>query len=140
MMFILVGVFLLFLLLYFVTFYIRWNIAHYFSIKCDNKVRLDVLKKINSFGMPLLKEYSTGDLITIVNSDAENVRNFHVATIPFTIDALFYIVVAAFMLSRLNIWLMLLPFLTLIIFGVITKKFLKLCNEMYGKLWEKIQS
>ena len=137
MMFILVGVFLLFLLLYFVTFYIRWNIAHYFSIKCDNKVRLDVIRKINSFGMPLLKEYSTGDLITIVNSDAENVRNFHVATIPFTVDALFYIVVAAFMLSRLNIWLMLLPFLTLVIFGIITKKFLKLCNEMYGKLWEK---
>ncbi len=131
MMFILVGVFLLFLLLYFVTFYIRWNIAHYFSIKCDNKVRLDVIRKINSFGMPLLKEYSTGDLITIVNSDAENVRNFHVATIPFTVDALFYIVVAAFMLSRLNILLMLLPFLTLVIFGIITKKFLKLCNEMY---------
>ena len=78
MMFILVGVFLLFLLLYFVTFYIRWNIAHYFSIKCDNKVRLDVIRKINSFGMPLLKEYSTGDLITIVNSDAENVRNFQI--------------------------------------------------------------
>lgn len=137
MMFILTGVFLLFLLLYFVTFYLRWNMAHYFSIKCDNKIRLDVLRKINSFGMPLLKEYSTGDLITIVNSDAENIRNFHVATIPFTIDCLFYIITASLMLSRINIWLMLLPFLALVIFGVITRKFLKLCGEMYGKLWEK---
>lgn len=137
MMFILTGVFLLFLLLYFITFYIRWNIAHYFSIKCDNKIRLDVLRKINSFGTPLLKEYSTGDLITIVNSDAENIRTFHIATIPFTVDALFYIVVASLMLSRINIWLMLLPFMTLAIFGIITKKFLKLCDEMYGKLWEK---
>lgn len=137
MMFTLTEVFLLFLLLYFITFYIRWNIAHYFSIKCDNKIRLDVLRKINSFGTPLLKEYSTGDLITIVNSDAENIRNFHVATIPFTIDALFYIVVAAIMLSRINIWLMLLPFFTLAVFALITKKFLKLCDEMYGKLWEK---
>lgn len=137
MMFILTGVFLLFLVLYFITFYIRWNIAHYFSIKCDNKIRLDVLRKINSFGTPLLKEYSTGDLITIVNSDAENIRTFHVATIPFTIDALFYIVVASLMLSRINIWLMLLPFMTLVIFGIITRKFLKLCDEMYGKLWEK---
>lgn len=137
MMFVLTGVFLLFLLLYFVTFYLRWNMAHYFSIKCDNKIRLDVLRKINSFGMPLLKEYSTGDLITIVNSDAENIRNFHVATIPFTIDCLFYIITASLMLSRINIWLMLLPFLALVIFGIITRKFLKLCGEMYGKLWEK---
>ena len=136
-MFTLTGVFLLFLLLYFVTFYIRWNMAHYFSIKCDNKIRLDVLRKINSFGTPLLKEYSTGDLITIVNSDAENIKNFHVATIPFTVDALFYIVVAAVMLSRINIWLMLLPFFTLAVFALITKKFLKLCDEMYGRLWEK---
>ena len=137
MMFILTGVFLLFLLLYFVTFYLRWNMAHYFSIKCDNKIRLDVLRKINSFGMPLLKEYSTGDLITIVNSDAENIRNFHVATIPFIIDCLFYIITASIMLSRISIWLMLLPFLTLVIFGIITRKFLKLCGEMYGKLWER---
>ncbi len=137
MMFILTGVFLLFLLLYVVTFYLRWNMAHYFSIKCDNKIRLDVLRKINSFGMPLLKEYSTGDLITIVNSDAENIRNFHVATIPFTIDCLFYIITASLMLLRINIWLMLLPFLALAIFGIITRKFLKLCGEMYSKLWEK---
>ena len=41
------------------------------------------------------------------------------------------------MLSRISIWLMLLPFLTLVIFGIITRKFLKLCGEMYGKLWER---
>lgn len=136
-MFILTGVFLLFLLMYFVTFYLRWNMAHYFSIKCDNKVRLDVMRKINSMGLPLLKDYSTGDLITIVNSDAENIRNFHVATIPFIIDALFYIFVASYMLSRTNIWLMAVPLLALVVFAVITKKFLKLCNEMYGKIWKK---
>lgn len=137
MMGVLVGVFLLFMFLYFVTFYARWNIAHYFSIKCDNVLRLDVMKKINSFGMPLLTEYSSGDLITIVNSDAQKIRNFHVATIPFMIDSLFYIIVASYMLSRISIGLMLVPLLTLVIFGFITRGFLKLCDEMYGKLWGK---
>ncbi len=137
MMFVLVGVFLLFLFLYFVTFYLRWNLAHYFSIKCDNEVRLDIMKKINSFGLPLLKDYSTGDLITIVNSDAGNIREFHVSTIPFAVESMFYIVVASYMLSRLNIWLMILPILAFAVFGLITKKFLKLCNDMYGKLWER---
>lgn len=137
MMAVLVGVFLLFMFAYFVAFYIRWNIAHYFSIKRDNEMRLNVLKKINSFGLPLLKEYSAGDLITIVNSDSENIRNFHVATIPFTIDALFYIFVASYMLFRINVVLMLIPFSALLINVLITKGFLKLCGEKYGKLWGK---
>lgn len=134
---VLVSVFLLFMAAYFVTFYTRWNLAHYFSIKCDNVVRLNVLKKINSFGQPLLKEYSTGDLITIVNSDAGNIREFHVATIPFMVDAVFYIVVAAYMLSRIHIGLMLVPLLTLAVFGMITRRFLKMCGDNYSKLWGK---
>lgn len=137
MMTVLVGVFLFFMFAYFVTFYIRWNIAHYFSIKRDNEIRLNVLKKINAFGLPLLKQYSAGDLITIVNADSENVRNYHVATIPFTVDALFYILVASYMLLRINIWLMLVPLFTLVINALITKGFLKLCHEKYGKLWGK---
>ena len=52
----LAGLFFLFMILYFVTFYIRWNIAHYFSIICDNRLRLDVMRKINSFGPRLLKD------------------------------------------------------------------------------------
>lgn len=134
---VLVGAFLGILLLYFITFYAHWNMAHYFSIKCDNALRLDVLKKINSFGEPLLKDYSAGDLITIVNTDAQNIRNHHVGTIPFMVECVFYIVVAAYMLSRINIGLMLIPLMTLALFALITRGFLKLCQEMYGKLWEK---
>ncbi len=134
---VLVGAFLGILLLYFITFYAHWNMAHYFSIKCDNALRQDVLKKINSFGEPLLKDYSAGDLITIVNTDAQNIRNHHVGTVPFMVESVFYIVVAAYMLSRINIGLMLIPLMTLALFALITRGFLKLCKEMYGKLWGK---
>lgn len=134
---VLVGAFLGILLLYFITFYAHWNMAHYFSIKCDNALRQDVLKKINSFGEPLLKDYSAGDLITIVNTDAQNIRNHHVGTIPFMVESVFYIVVAAYMLSRINIGLMLIPLMTLALFALITRGFLKLCKEMYGELWGK---
>ena len=137
MMFILAGLFFGFMALYFVTFYIRWNIAHYFSIKCDNGVRLDVMRKVNSFGPALLKEYSSGDLITIVNSDAEKIRNFHIATIPFMIDSIFYIVVSAVFLLRISPWLLVLPLVTLAAFVIITRGFLKLFETLYGKIWEK---
>lgn len=137
MMFILAGLFFGFMALYFVTFYIRWNIAHYVSIKCDNGVRLDVMRKVNSFGPALLKEYSSGDLITIVNSDAEKIRNFHIGTIPFMIDSIFYIVVSAVFLLRISPWLLVLPLVTLVAFAIITRGFLKLFETLYGKIWEK---
>ena len=34
------------MLLYFFTFYLRWNLAHYFSIRCDNKLRGETVRKL----------------------------------------------------------------------------------------------
>lgn len=136
-LFTLAGILIGFLVVYFITFYTRWNMAHYFSIKCDNRLRLAVLRKINSFGPGLMKSYTSGDLITIVNSDSQKIRDFHVHTIPFIMEDLFYIVIALFFLSRISIRLMVLPFLTLAVYVVITKGFLKLFDTLYDKLWGK---
>ncbi len=137
MMLILAGLFFGFMALYFVTFYVRWNLSHYFSIKSDNQMRLDIMRKINSFGSRLLKDYSSGDLITIVNSDSAKIREFHIGTIPFMIDSVFYIVVATVFLLRISPWLMIIPLITLAVFTVITKGFLKLFETLYGKIWDK---
>lgn len=125
------------MLLYFITFYARWNLAHYFSIGCDNQLRGAVLKKIHSFGPSLLKEYSSGDLITIVNSDSQRIRDFHVATIPFMIDSIVYIGFALYFLSRISLLLMLIPFITVGIFVVITKGMMKLFDTLYDGIWRK---
>lgn len=125
------------MLLYFITFYTRWNLAHYFSIGCDNRLRGEVLKKIHSFGPSLMKEYSSGDLITIVNSDSQRIRDFHVATIPFMVDSIVYIGVALYFLSRISLLLMLIPFITVGIFVVITKGMMKLFDTLYDGIWRK---
>ena len=134
---ILVIVFLLFMVLYFITFYVRWNLAHYFSIGCDNELRLKVLNKINSYGTNVMKAYTPGDLITIVNSDCFGVRDFHIAIVPFMIDALFYIIVAMVFLGKINIWLMVAPVSTFLLYFLITKGFLKLCKKLYDEIWKK---
>ncbi len=124
-----------FMLLYFVTFYIRWNIAHYFSISCDNALRFKIMKKIHSFEASLLKEYSSGDLITILNSDSQKIRDFYIATIPFMIDNIFYILAALYFLSRLSLFLMVLPFLTIGVFLVFTRKMMRLFDQLYDGIW-----
>ena len=96
-----------------------------------------MLRKVNSFGPRLLKEYSSGDLITIVNSDSHKIRMFHVATIPFMIDGVVYIILAAVLLLRISPWLMIVPLLTLGFFALITRGFLKLFDTLYDKIWQK---
>ena len=134
---ILVVVLIIFMVLYFITFYVRWNLAHYFSIGCDNELRLSVLNKVNSYGTGILKSYTPGDLITIVNSDCQGVRDFHIATVPFMIDSLFFITVAMVFLGKINIWLMLAPVSTFILYFLITKGFLKICEKFYNEIWQK---
>ncbi len=134
---VLVATFIGFMILYFVLFYARWNIAHYFSIGCENNMRKDVLNKINSFGPDILKDYSVGDLITIVNSDTGRIRNMYVAAIPFILDAVFYICVALFFLSKVSYSLMVVPILVIGIYIVVTRGFLRTFNKMYDEMWEK---
>ena len=134
---ILVAVFLGFMVLYFVTFYLRWNLAHYFSIGCDNDLRLSIFKKVNSYGSRIRQDYSPGDLITIINSDCGQIRNFHIATIPFMIDSVFFIVIALYFLGKIDIGLILAPVATFVLYFLITKGFLKMCEKYYGEVWKR---
>ena len=54
--------------IYFITFYARWNIIHCVSLKVENQMRTDVLRKINRIGPGILKKYTNGELISIANS------------------------------------------------------------------------
>ena len=48
-------------LLFFVGFYLKWNLAHYFSLKSQKRMRMDALNKINASSAPLLNRYTAGD-------------------------------------------------------------------------------
>lgn len=135
--FTLVLLFLIFLVIYFVTFYARWNIVHYISMKSSNAMKIEALNKINRSTPGVLKGYTSGELITFVNSDPENVKNLFIATIPFMIDSLFYIVVASWFLSRMNPFLMIFPIITGILFIPLTRKFMKKMDELYGEIWKR---
>ncbi len=136
-MLVMVATFMVFIVTYFVTFYVRWNVAHYFSIGCDNRLKLSVLNKINSYGTGIMKDYSPGDLITIVNSDCDGIRGFYIANVPFMIDSIFFIIVALIFLARINLWLIVAPVATFALYFFITKGFLKMCEKYYGLRWEK---
>ncbi len=106
---ILSAVLAVFAVLFFVCFYLKWNLAHYFALKSEKAMRLDALNKVNGASAPLLARYSSGDLILITTSDARRVRGFYTENVQFLLDNVFYIVVSSVFLCKINYTLLFLP-------------------------------
>lgn len=129
--------FFFFMVVYFITFYARWNIIHYASVKIENKMRTEILTKINNIGPSILKTYTNGELISIANSDSSKAKNLFIAIIPFILDCAFYIVFAGYFLVRASSLLLIAPTLILIIYLILTKGLIKHFGDFYDNMWVK---
>lgn len=72
-------------------------------------MKQDALKKIHKNGSSLLNSYSSGELITIANSDPHSVYMMYVELIPYIIDMIFYVGVAVYFLIRMDALLLIVP-------------------------------
>lgn len=134
---VLAGLFLMFLLLFFLTFYVRWNLAHYYGFKSENAMKQDALKKIHKNGSSLLNSYSSGELITIANSDPHSVYMMYVELIPYIIDMIFYVGVAVYFLIRMDALLLIVPLGSGALYALLTVCYLKSVSGVYDEIWQK---
>jgi len=127
--------FIFFMIIYFLTFYARWNIIHHASIKIENKMRTEILTKVNNIGPSILKTYTNGELISLANSDATKAKDIFIAIIPFMLDCAFYIVMAGYFLVRASSLLLICPILILIAYFIVTRGLIKSYGEFYDNMW-----
>lgn len=126
--------FFVLILLYFITYYLRWNISHYFGIKCENAMRIDAMNIINCASSSVIKQYSVGELSTITASDPQQIKDIYMVYIPSCIEPVIYIILASYSLSRIHLFLIVFPFITGIIFLFITRKYIKKSHQMYSEI------
>ncbi len=100
---------LVFAVLFFIFFYLKWQLAHYFSLKSEGMMRADALKKLGNASGQLLSRYTAGDLILITTKDPFNVRDLYIQRSQGFADCIFYIVVAAVLLGCIHWTLLFLP-------------------------------
>lgn len=116
---------------------LKWVLLHRICLPCDFKMRRTALDKIHGSGSKLLREYSSGDLITIANSDPAEVKELFSYTIPFILESVMSIAVAIVFLVRMN-WVSLsVPILVGTLFSVITVFYMRRSEKVYDKMWEK---
>jgi ATP-binding cassette subfamily B protein len=131
---ILILVFLVLILIYFVTFYIRWNISHYFGVQCENALRRDVVNKINSASSTIVNQYTSGELLTISNSDPQQVKDIYMLYLQFCIEPIIYIALAVYTLSRMNLTLAIFPLITGAFYLVVTRKYIRKTRQMFSDI------
>lgn len=132
-------VFVMFLLMaiYFVTFYIKWHLSHYFGIKSEKMLRKDTLDKINHSSSDLLAEYTAGDLLTISNSDPQKLKSLYADYLTRLVDPLIYITLSAIYLMNISIWLMIFPAITGLLYVIVTRRYMAQSKYYYDKQWRK---
>lgn len=129
---VLILAFLVLILIYFITFYIRWNISHYFGVQCENAMRRDAVNKINSASSTIVNQYTSGELLTISNSDPQQVKDIYMIYLPFCIEPIIFIALAVYSLSRMNPELAVFPLVTGIFYLAVTRKYTRRTRQMFG--------
>ena len=131
------GVFLALMAVGFATFYLKWVLLHGICLPGDFKLRRAALDKIHGSGNKLLREYSSGELITIANSDPVEVKDIFSYIIPFLLEAVTSIAIAIVFLVRMN-WVSLsVPVVIGTVFSVMTVFYMRRSEKVYDAMWEK---
>lgn len=120
---------------FFVCFYLKWNLAHYFAMKSERAMRADALEKVGSASAPLLSKYSAGDLILITTSDPSRVRDMYTAVAQWMLDSVLYVVVAAALLANIHYTLLFLPLLGAVACTVIVVRYQKPMKKFFNDVW-----
>lgn len=121
--------------LFFVCFYLKWNLSHYFSLKGEKKLRADALEKVNGASAPLLARYSSGDLILITTKDPSNIRDMYIAVPQWMLDSLFYVVVSAVFLFRIDWTLIFLPLFGGAFSALVVALYKKKVGKYFDSVW-----
>ena len=122
--------------LFFVSFYLKWNLAHYFGLKSEKQMRIDALEKIGNASAPHLKAFPAGDLVLISTRDPRMISEVYTSTVQFLLDNVFYIVVSAVFLARIHPYLLILPLLGGMASAAIMIAFKKPIGKMFDAMWK----
>lgn len=133
----LVGMMFVLMAVYFVSFYTKWHLSHYFGIKSEKMLRKDTLDKINHSSSELLQDYTAGDLLTITNSDPQKLKSLYADYLTRMVDPIFYISLSAIYLMRISIWLMIFPAITGILYVIVTRRYMRRSKYYYDRQWRK---
>ena len=91
--------------------YIRDNINEWIGLLFETDLRNVTFKQLLELDSATIAKYNTGELLTIINSDTIMFKMTFSSVIPNLFDSVYVIIVAVFLLGKINPWLLIIPLL-----------------------------
>lgn len=133
----LVGMMFVLMAVYFVSFYTKWHLSHYFGIKSEKMLRKDTLDKINHSSSELLQDYTAGDLLTITNSDPQKLKSLYADYLTRMVDPIFYISLSCDLPGADQYMADDIPAITGILYVIVTRRYMRRSKYYYDRQWRK---
>lgn len=122
--------------LFFVCFYLKWNLSHNYALKSQKAMRKIALDKVNSASTPFLNSYTSGDLVLITTSDPTHISDMYIHQAQFLLDNLLYVAVSVVFLCKINPYLIILPLFGGVMSAVVVMCFRKKVGAYYDDTWK----
>lgn len=114
-----------------VTVYIRNVINQKLGLGLEKDLRMATFHKLMELDSDTISRYNTGELLTILNSDAMMFKDLFSRIIPYMFDAVFVLVAAVILLAGINIYLLIIPVVLIPFFATALLQFRKRAKENF---------
>ena len=114
--------------------YLRWNTAHHIGPLMEGKMRYAAFDKMLTQSAVVTRQYTSGDLLSIVNIDPIVVKNMFFQDIPVLIDQVLLMAVAIYFLWIIDPVLIILPIASGAVTAVTVVRFIKAMRVRFNKI------
>ncbi|HEY8419707.1 MAG TPA: ABC transporter ATP-binding protein [Clostridia bacterium] len=117
-----------------VTHYVRWNLGHSRSVDCENDLRSAVFRKIITQNSIVLNRYTSGELLSIAQSDVVMIKDMFVHYIPLSLENFVHVILGVFFITRIHWGLSILPLAMGTAMAVTARINMKKMREVYNEI------
>lgn len=127
-------IFMLFLITRIILVYIKNISNQHLGLRMETDLRVATYHKLMELDTLTISEYNTGELLTTINSDTIMFKELFGRMIPNILDSIFVLGTCAYLLSRINITLLIIPVIMTPFFIVALMNFKKAAKINYRNI------
>lgn len=114
--------------------YIRWNLGHSRSVDCENDLRSAVFRKMINQNSVVLSRYTSGELLSIAQSDIVMIKDMFIHYIPLSLESFVYVIFAVFFITRIHWSLAVFPLVMGAAMAIASRLNMKKMREVYNDI------
>jgi len=120
----------------YITHYIRWNLAHHIGPLHEGKMRYAAFDKLLTQNSAVIRQYTSGDLLSIVNVDPIAVKDLFFVNLALALDQILLLGMAVYFLWIINPALIVVPLISGAVMAATAVRFIRAMRRRFNEIRE----